>query len=46
MPFCVNEQKYEKKKDFCFSEMFVKMVVELIFEKAVTLGIFTGSPLL
>ena len=32
------------RKDFCFAKMFVKMVPRLIFERAVMLGIFTGSP--
>ena len=36
--------KYEKKTDFYFTKMFVKMVAKLMFERTVMLGIFTGSP--
>ena len=34
---------YENRMDICFAKMFVKMVPKLIFDRAVMLGIFTGS---
>ena len=34
----------EKRKDFCFVKMFVRMIAKLIFERAMLLGVFTGSP--
>ena len=31
--------------DFCLAKMFVKIVAKVIFERAVMLGNFTGSPI-
>ena len=42
---CTVITKYEIRKDFCCGKIVcVKMVANLIFERAVMLGIFTGSP--
>ena len=42
--------KYENKKDFCFAKTKKKkkkkIVAKLIFERAVMVDIFTGSPFL
>ena len=45
MKLLLSKLTNEKRKDFCFVKMFVRMMAKLIFERAILLGVFTGSPI-